>query len=251
MSARACHGSLTGDPAVRGTRPRGRRSHAIMGARMSEANPRRRLVVIGLIVVALFAGLLTRLWFLQVAGGEDLAVAAQDNGDKIVQIPAIRGRILDAKGRVLAETKSVTSLVVALPAAHRRHAPEARGQPSALLGEPPEDDHQGHREPELPAVPGGPHPRGRERRDRDRVGRARERLPASVAREQLRACVPVVRRPAARGARGRLRRPHQPRGVRGAQGRRLRQRRRHREGRRREALRVRAARGPRARARCR
>ena len=84
-----------------------------MGARMSEANPRRRLVVIGLIVVALFAGLLTRLWFLQVAGGEDLAVAAQDNGDKIVQIPAIRGRILDAKGRVLAETKSVTSLVVA------------------------------------------------------------------------------------------------------------------------------------------
>ena len=65
---------------------------------MSEPNTRRRLVVIGLIVVALFAGLLTRLWFLQVAGGEDLAVAAQQNGDKIVQIPAIRGRILDAKG---------------------------------------------------------------------------------------------------------------------------------------------------------
>ena len=83
-----------------------------MGDRMSEPNTRRRLVVIGLIVVALFAGLLTRLWFLQVAGGEDLAVAAQRNGDKIVQIPAIRGRILDAKGRVLAETVPVTSLVV-------------------------------------------------------------------------------------------------------------------------------------------
>ena len=79
---------------------------------MSEANTRRRLVVIGLVVVALFAGLLTRLWFLQVAGGEDLAVAAQQNGDKIVQIPAIRGRILDAKGRVLAETQPVTSLVI-------------------------------------------------------------------------------------------------------------------------------------------
>lgn len=79
---------------------------------MSEANTRRRLVVIGLVVVALFAGLLTRLWFLQVAGGEDLAVAAQQNGDKIVQVPAIRGRILDAKGRVLAETQPVTSLVI-------------------------------------------------------------------------------------------------------------------------------------------
>ena len=105
------------------------RSHAIMGARMSEANPRRRLVVIGLIVVALFAGLLTRLWFLQVAGGEDLAVAAQDNGDKIVQTPAIRGRILDAKGRVLAETKSGDVARGRAPAAHRCHAPEARGQP--------------------------------------------------------------------------------------------------------------------------
>ena len=56
-------------------------------------------------MVALFAGLLTRLWFLQVAGGESLAVAAQANSDKIVQVPALRGRILDVKGRVLAETK--------------------------------------------------------------------------------------------------------------------------------------------------
>jgi penicillin-binding protein 2 len=79
---------------------------------MSEANLRRRLVIIGLVVVALFGGLLTRLWFLQVAGGQDLAVAAQRNGDKIVQIPAIRGRILDAQGRVLAETKAITALTV-------------------------------------------------------------------------------------------------------------------------------------------
>src|SRR5262245_60209631 len=79
---------------------------------MSEANVRRRLVIIGLVVVALFGGLLTRLWFLQVAGGENLAVAAQRNGDKIVQIPSIRGRILDAQGRVLAETKAITALTV-------------------------------------------------------------------------------------------------------------------------------------------
>jgi penicillin-binding protein 2 len=79
---------------------------------MSEANQGRRLAVVGLIVAALFTGLLTKLWFLQVAGGQELAVAAERNGDKIVQIPAIRGRILDANGEVLAETKAVTSLVV-------------------------------------------------------------------------------------------------------------------------------------------
>ncbi|MEX1009508.1 MAG: penicillin-binding transpeptidase domain-containing protein [Acidimicrobiia bacterium] len=77
-----------------------------------EVDTRGRLVVIGLVVVALLAGLLTRAWFLQVAGGEKLAVAAQTNGDKVVQVPALRGRILDAKGRVLAETRAVTTLVV-------------------------------------------------------------------------------------------------------------------------------------------
>jgi penicillin-binding protein 2 len=78
----------------------------------TEVDTRARLVVLGLVVVALFAGLLTRLWFLQVAGGENLAVAAQNNGDKTVQVPPLRGRILDAKGRVLAETKPVTTLEV-------------------------------------------------------------------------------------------------------------------------------------------
>ncbi|HEY7105888.1 MAG TPA: penicillin-binding protein 2 [Acidimicrobiia bacterium] len=77
-----------------------------------EVDTRARLVVIGIVVVALFGGLVTRLWFLQVAGGESLAVAAQANADETVQVPALRGRILDDKGRVLAETKAVTSLVV-------------------------------------------------------------------------------------------------------------------------------------------
>ena len=80
---------------------------------MSEPNSRRRLVVIGVIVVALFAGLLTRLWFLQVTGGEKLAVAAQQNRDQFVQVPALRGTILRrATGNVLAETMPVTTLIV-------------------------------------------------------------------------------------------------------------------------------------------
>ena len=83
-----------------------------VGTVRAEFDTRGRLVVIGVLVIALFAGLLTRLWFLQVAGGESLAVAAQANSDEIVQVPALRGRILDDKGRVLAETKAVTALVV-------------------------------------------------------------------------------------------------------------------------------------------
>ena len=79
---------------------------------MTEANSRRRLVVIGVIVMALFGGLLTRLWFLQVTGGEKLAVAAQQNRDRFVKVPAVRGTIYDAKGNVLAQTIPVTTLTV-------------------------------------------------------------------------------------------------------------------------------------------
>ncbi len=79
---------------------------------MNEPNVGRRLAVIGIVAALMFSALATRLWFLQVAGGESLAVAAQRNGDKLVQVPALRGRILDAQGNVLAQTVPVTSLTV-------------------------------------------------------------------------------------------------------------------------------------------
>ena len=80
---------------------------------MSDVNSHRRLVVIGVIVLALFGGLLTRLWFLQVTGGEKLAVQAQQNRNHFVQVPAIRGTIYDATGKtVLAQTVPVTTLTV-------------------------------------------------------------------------------------------------------------------------------------------
>jgi penicillin-binding protein 2 len=78
----------------------------------SEIDTRARLVVVGVIVVALFTGLLTRLWFLQVTGGEKLAVAAQQQRESTVSVPALRGSILDADGRVLAQTVVVSSLTV-------------------------------------------------------------------------------------------------------------------------------------------
>src|SRR3954453_21948342 len=79
---------------------------------MTEANSGRRLAIVGVLVFALFAGLLTRLWFLQVTGGEKLAVAAQAQRDRFVTVPALRGTIYDRNGTPLAQTMAVTSLVV-------------------------------------------------------------------------------------------------------------------------------------------
>jgi penicillin-binding protein 2 len=79
---------------------------------VSEANTGRRITVIGIIVFALFAGLGTRLWFLQVAGGQQLAVQAQQNRDRPVTVPPLRGTIYDRNGVVLAQTMPVTTLTV-------------------------------------------------------------------------------------------------------------------------------------------
>jgi penicillin-binding protein 2 len=79
---------------------------------MNEPSSTRRVAIIGVLVIALFAGLLTRLWFLQVTGGEKLAVAAQRQRDHFVTVPAVRGTIYDRNGIPLAQTVPVTSLVV-------------------------------------------------------------------------------------------------------------------------------------------
>jgi penicillin-binding protein 2 len=62
---------------------------------------RVRLSIVGVIVIALFSALFARLWFLQVAEGGVHAEAATTSGVRVVREPAVRGRILDAKGRVL------------------------------------------------------------------------------------------------------------------------------------------------------
>lgn len=66
---------------------------------------RLRIVIIGLIVLAMFGVLVARLWFLQVLAGEDFAVAARNNSVRIVSREAPRGRILDRKGRVLVDNR--------------------------------------------------------------------------------------------------------------------------------------------------
>ena len=113
------------------------------GKGYQEVDTRARLVVVGVLIVALFAGLLTRLWFLQVTGGEKLAVAAQQQRDRTVDVPALRGAVLDAKGRVLAETVLVTSLTVDRQQLTTTQREKLVGALSFFLELPPDESRSG------------------------------------------------------------------------------------------------------------
>ncbi len=78
----------------------------------SEANPRVRLSIIGVVVMALFCTLVARLWFLQAGAGQKLAAVATRNSVRIVQTPGLRGRLLDDKGRVLAQNRVENAILV-------------------------------------------------------------------------------------------------------------------------------------------
>jgi penicillin-binding protein 2 len=71
-----------------------------------------RLLVLQVLVFSLLATLLGRLWFMQVVSGEEYAQAASDNRIREVVTPAVRGVILDARGRPLVQNR--TTLVVSV-----------------------------------------------------------------------------------------------------------------------------------------
>src|SRR5690606_1843597 len=73
---------------------------------------RLRLVVAMLFVLACFAILGTRFWFLQIHRHADFLAAAEDNRISIVPSPPSRGTIVDRKGIVLAENVSAYTLEI-------------------------------------------------------------------------------------------------------------------------------------------
>ena len=66
---------------------------------------RTRLVVIQVLVVALMATLLARLWYLQVVGGDAYQAQANENAVRDVVVQPQRGLIVDAMGRPLAASR--------------------------------------------------------------------------------------------------------------------------------------------------
>jgi len=66
---------------------------------------RTRLVVIQVLVVALMATLLARLWYLQVVSGDSYRAQAAENAVRDVVVQPQRGLIVDAMGRPLAASR--------------------------------------------------------------------------------------------------------------------------------------------------
>ena len=79
---------------------------------MDTASPRLRMSFIGVVVVACFVALFARLWYLQIMEAPALAGQAAESRTRTIYSEAPRGRILDAKGRVLADNR--TSLIVTI-----------------------------------------------------------------------------------------------------------------------------------------
>ncbi|HZD17730.1 MAG TPA: penicillin-binding protein 2 [Actinomycetota bacterium] len=79
---------------------------------MTEGRTGLRLKVLAMLVVAMFAALSTRLWFLQVLAAEDYRERSANNAVRLVEVPAPRGRILDASGEKLVENRLSLVLTV-------------------------------------------------------------------------------------------------------------------------------------------
>ncbi|CAN7187395.1 penicillin-binding protein 2 [Variovorax sp. LjRoot290] len=73
---------------------------------------KRRVIVIGLVVLTAFSLLCTRLFFLQVVRHDDLAEQAESNRTAVVPVVPNRGLILDRNGIVLASNYSAYTLEI-------------------------------------------------------------------------------------------------------------------------------------------
>ncbi|HSO95312.1 MAG TPA: penicillin-binding transpeptidase domain-containing protein, partial [Acidimicrobiia bacterium] len=79
---------------------------------MTDANSRLRLSVIGVIIGALFCGLLARLWFLQVGSSNSFAAQTQANRIRTVTEPGFRGQILDRNGIPIVQNQLVDTIEI-------------------------------------------------------------------------------------------------------------------------------------------
>jgi penicillin-binding protein 2 len=69
-----------------------------------------RARILGAFLILIFAGLIARLWYLQVAHGQDFTRAAAANHTRLLRTGAPRGAIVDREGRILASNRSQFAL---------------------------------------------------------------------------------------------------------------------------------------------
>lgn len=71
-----------------------------------------RLAVLGVLVLAIFGALFSRLWFLQVLAADDFQVLANENRVRRIESEPPRGRILDRNGVPLVDNRQSLSLTL-------------------------------------------------------------------------------------------------------------------------------------------
>ncbi|HEX5323308.1 MAG TPA: penicillin-binding protein 2 [Capsulimonadaceae bacterium] len=98
-----------------------------------------RARILGVFLVLIFAGLISRLWYLQVAHGQDFVKAAAANHTRLLRVGAPRGAIVDCQGRILASNRSQFALY-AQPSVAKD--PSTLLHLAKLLGETPDDIQQ-------------------------------------------------------------------------------------------------------------
>lgn len=79
---------------------------------MTDSNSRLRLSVIGIIIGALFCGLLARLWFLQIGSSNSYAAQTQANRIRTITTPGFRGQIFDRNGVPIVQNQLVDSVQI-------------------------------------------------------------------------------------------------------------------------------------------
>jgi penicillin-binding protein 2 len=87
---------------------------------------RVRLSILGIVGLSMFAALFARLWYLQVIGTEEYQLAAAVQNTREVATEAPRGRILDAKGRVIVDNR--ISVIVTIDPARLTDFQEDEGR---------------------------------------------------------------------------------------------------------------------------
>ena len=88
---------------------------------------RSRIILVHVLVTCMFLVLVGRLWQVQVVDGERYARAATADHERHVVVPAVRGRIVDSRGRPLVRNRTATEIQ------------EARAVPISELKDPEAD----------------------------------------------------------------------------------------------------------------
>ena len=73
---------------------------------------RRRVAILGIVAAALITVLILRLWSLQVLDVQAYRAQASSNGLRSIDVPAPRGQILDASGKVLVGSRPSNSVAI-------------------------------------------------------------------------------------------------------------------------------------------